>query len=111
MLKEAKLALRVTATQYETEIMDILMAGAKDLEIAGVNLHGRVSYVVENDTVRDLSTIKDPLVKRALLTYAGMRFGNPPNYDKLVESYETQKTQLMHATGYTKYGDGGDCEC
>lgn len=111
MLNEAKLALRVTATKYDPDIMDLLMAGAKDLEIAGVDLHGRVSYVVENGAVRDLSTIKDPLVKRALLTYAAKGFGNPPNYDKLKEAYETQKTELMHASGYTKYGDGGDCEC
>lgn len=110
MLKEAKLALRVTVTKYDEEIMDLLMAGAKDLEIAGVNLHGRVSYAVGENGVNDLSSIKDPLVKRAILTYAAKGFGNPPNYDKLAESYETQKTQLMHASGYTEYGDGGDCE-
>ena len=111
MLNAAKLALRVTATKYDPDIMDLLMAGAKDLEIAGVKLHGRVSYVVENGAVRDLSTIKDPLEKRAILTYAAMRFGNPPNYDKLKEAFEEQKVQLMHATGYTDYKDGGDLEC
>ena len=48
----------------------------------------------------------DPLTQRAIITYAAMRFGNPPNYEQLREAYETQKVQLMHATGYTDYQDG-----
>ena len=40
MLKEAKKALRVTASVYDTEIASLLMAGANDLEIAGVKLPG-----------------------------------------------------------------------
>ena len=111
MLEEAKLALRVTATKYDPDIMDLLAAGAKDLEIAGVRLHGRVNYTKDQGGVHDHSTIKDPLEKRAILTYAAMRFGNPPNYDKLKEAYDEQKVQLMHATGYTDYKDGGDLEC
>ena len=39
-------------------------------------------------------------------SYAAMRFGNPPNYDKLREAYDTQKGQLMHATGYTDWLNG-----
>lgn len=100
MLKEAKLALRVTADAYDAEIMSLLAAGAADLEIAGVRLHGRINYTVSTAGVTDLSTLKDPLETRAILTYAAMRFGNPPNYDQLREAYETQKVQLMHATGY-----------
>ena len=55
--------------------------------------------------ITDVSTLKDPLCQRAIFTYAAMRFGNPPNYDKLKEAYDTQKVQLMHATGYTDYGE------
>jgi len=106
MLKEAKKALRVTATAFDSEIASLLMAGANDLTIAGVVLPGTVTFSVEGDTVTDLSTLTDDLAMRAILTYAAMRFGNPPNYDKLREAYETQKVQLMHAGAYTDYGDG-----
>ena len=103
MLKEAKKALRVTATYYDSEIASLLMAGANDLMIAGVVLPGTVSFDIENDQVADNSDLTDPLAMRAVITYAAMRFGNPPNYDKLAESYELQKVQLMHASAYTNY--------
>ena len=106
MLKEAKLALRVTHTIYDAEIANLLMAGANDLQIAGVVLPGTVTFTVSNDTITDTSTLTDPLAMRAIITYAAMRFGNPPNYDKLREAYDTQKGQLMHATGYTDWLNG-----
>lgn len=108
MLKEAKKALRVTASLYDSEIAALLMAGANDLEIAGVVLPGTVSFSVnENDEVTDESTMTDPLVMRAIFTYARMRFGSPPDYDRLADAYETQKVQLMHADAYTDY-EGGE---
>jgi len=112
MLKEAKKALRVTATLYDTEIASLLMAGANDLEIAGVVLPGTVSFTIgTDDAVTDVSTLTDALVQRAIITYVAMRFGNPPNYDKLADAYETQKVQLMHAGAYTNYGEeNGDDE-
>lgn len=111
VLKEAKKALRVTAEIYDSEIASLLMAGANDLEIAGVVLPGTVTFSVgQNDQVTDNSTLTDPLVQRAIFTYAAMRFGNPPNYDKLADAYDTQKAQLMHATGYTDYGEGDQDE-
>lgn len=106
MLKEAKLALRVTHTIYDAEIANLLMAGANDLQIAGVVLPGTVTFTVSNDKITDTSTLTDPLAMRAIITYAAMRFGNPPNYDKLREAYDTQKGQLMHATGYTDWLNG-----
>ena len=105
MLNEAKKAMRVTVDYYDSEIASLLMAGASDLEIAGVKLPGEVTFSVSGNTVTDNSTLTDPLAMRAVITYAAMRFGNPPNYDKLAEAYEIQKTQLMHATGYTDYGE------
>ena len=111
MLKEAKLALRVTADAYDAEIMSLLAAGAKDLEIAGVQLHGRINYTAGTGGVDDFSTIRDPLETRAILTYAAAHFGNPPNYDKLLAAYETQKVQLMHAAEYTEYDGDGEITC
>jgi len=109
MLKEAKKALRVTVDYYDSEIASLLMAGANDLAIAGVELTGTVAFTIgTNDAVTDTSSLTDPLAMRAIITYAAMRFGNPPNYDRLLDAYETQKGQLMHATGYTDYGEGED---
>ena len=108
MLKEAKKALRVTIDHFDSEIASLLMAGANDLEIAGVKLPGTVSFTIgTNDAVTDVSTLTDALAMRAVITYAAMRFGNPPNYDKLRDAYETQKVQLMHADAYTEYDGGG----
>ena len=111
MLKEAKKSLRVTVDYFDDEIMRLCKAGAEDLRASGVVLPGRVAYTVgTDDAVTDTSTLKDPLVQRAVITYAMMMFGNPPNYNNLLESYETQKVQLMHADGYTVYGgEGGGC--
>ena len=104
MLKEAKKALRVTINYYDSEIASLLMAGANDLEIAGVVLPGTVTFTIgTDDAVTDASTLTDDLVMRAIITYAQMRFGNPPNYDRLADAYDIQKVQLMHATGYTAY--------
>lgn len=106
MLKEAKKALRVTTTYYDSEIASLLMAGANDLAIAGVQLPGEVTFTVSSsDVVTDTSTLTDELAMRAVITYAQMRFGNPPNYQQLADSYDLQKVQLMHATGYTDYGE------
>ena len=106
MLNEAKKAMRVAANYYDDEIMRLCQAGVRDLQIAGVVTSGEVAFTVSTGgVVTDTSTLTDPLVQRAVITYAMMRFGNPPNYDKLLDAYETQKGQLMHATGYTDYGD------
>ena len=109
MLNEAKKALRVTNAYYDSEIASLLMAGANDLEIAGVKLPGTVTFTISTgDTVTDMSTLTDALAMRAVITYAQMRFGNPPNYQQLADAYDLQKVQLMHATGYTDYGEEVD---
>ena len=56
-------------------------------------------------SISDDSTLEDCLVIRAILTYVRMHFGSPADYDRLAESYGIQKAQLMHATGYTDYGE------
>ena len=116
MLTEAKKALRVTAALYDSEIASLLMAGERDLETAGVIVPGTVDITVTETedldgdpvtVVTDNSTLTDPLVQRALITYVRKNFGSPADYDRVSESYEQQKAQLMHASGYTRWGDGG----
>lgn len=106
MLKEAMKSLRVTNKAYESEIAHWLMSGATDLKMGGVILGGEISFAFdENDNVTDNCTVTDELVKRALITYAAVHFGNPQNHDALKAAYAEMKGQLMHATGYTDYGE------
>ena len=111
MLKECKLALRITATAYDGELCSLMDAAAHDLTIAGVVLPGTVAFAMTNQGITDSSTLTDALCQRAIFTYVRMHFGSPNDYDRLKESYNIQKTQLMHATGYTDYGEtDGDGE-
>lgn len=109
MLKEAKAALRVTTTAYDEEIVRLLTAGAMDLETAGVIVPGAidVSFDASTGEATDGSTLTDSLVQQAVITYLRAHFGSPADYDRVNESYEQQKAQLMHASGYTRWGDGG----
>ena len=56
----------------------------------------------------DESTLDDELAMRAIITYVRVHFGSPPDYERVKASYDEQKAQMMHATGYT---DWGDCAC
>lgn len=113
MLKEAMLAMRVTDMDYAPEICDYLRAAEEDLKIAGVILGGICAFDIsytENQatgetivTVVDRSTITDELVRTAMITYAKMRFGSPPDYDRLAASYDLQRKQLANAAGYTRF--------
>ena len=111
MLKEAMLALRVTDMEYASDIKRLLMAGKKDLEIAGVTITGQILITITEDqqtgaiTATDASTITDDLVITAIITYAGAR-GNYAGADeraKLDASYDLQRRQLANATGYTDF--------
>jgi len=107
MLQETRKALRISTTAYDSELVSLIRAGYQDLQIAGINIFGSVDFS-ENDQTgewTDNSTLEDDLTKRAIITYVRVHFGSPPDYDRIKESYDEQKVQLMHATGYTDWGD------
>ena len=87
LIDKCKMALRITTASYDSEIQAYIEAAMLDLGIAGV------------ETPSD-----DALINKAVMTYVRMSFGAPANYDKLKESYDEQKAQLMNATGYTDWG-------
>ena len=93
ILDDARKALRITSEAYDSEINRLIAAGQGDLGIAGVVLPSPL----------------DELCETAVLTYVRMRFGSPPDYDRLKASYDEQKAQLQTATGYTNWG-GDDAE-
>ena len=106
MLKECKLALRITADEYDGELCSLMDAAAHDLTIAGVTLPGTVAFTMTQQGITDSSTLTDALCMRAIFSYVDwMFFRNAGNEQQKREIYNIQKTQLMHATGYTDYGD------
>ncbi len=87
LVAAAKLAKRMTTDSFDAEVEDLLEAGLQDLGVAGV-------VVPEESTA---------LVRRAVITYFLMNFGEPDNYDRLKRSYDEQKAQLATCTGYTNW--------
>lgn len=87
LLDDVKVALRVTTNAFDPEISALINAAVADMGIAGVS---------NSDTT-------DPLVKRAVITYCRLNFGQPDDYDRLKASYDEQKAQMGMATGYTTW--------
>ena len=118
MLKEAMLALRVTDMEYAADIKRLLIAGKRDLEIAGVKIQGEILITITEDaqtgviTADDTSTITDDLVITAIITYAGARgnYAGAEERARLDASYDLQRRQLANATGYTDFTGAADAE-
>jgi hypothetical protein len=87
-LNAVKLALRVTTNAFDSELTDLINAAVLDLKVAGVT---------NDDTT-------NALVRRAVVTYCRMHFGEPDDYDRLKKSYDEQKAQMGMATGFTTWG-------
>ncbi len=87
MLEKVKMALRITTTAYDAELLELIESAKLDMSIAGVVLPPTI----------------DALVTRAVITYCKMSFGIPEDYDRLKASYDEQKAQLATATGYTEW--------
>lgn len=46
----------------------------------------------------------DPMIRRAIITFCKLNFGQVDDYDRLKASYDEQKAQLSMATNYTTWG-------
>ena len=93
MLEKVKAVLGITVEDYDGELNDLIDAAMADLGLAGIT---------------DSDDITSPLIIRAIDTFCRMNFGAPDDYDRLLASYEMQKSQLMMATGHTDWGDSDD---
>lgn len=88
MLEAVKMALRITTDAFDEELADLIEAALVDMRLAGIiNLD-----------------VTDPLIRRAVITYCRLNFGQPDDYDRLKKSYDEQKAQMGMATGYTRWG-------
>lgn len=91
LLDKTKVALRVTTNTFDDEITDLINAALADLGIV--------------DIKPELLTASDPLplVQRAVMTYCRLHFGEPDDYERLKESYDEQKSQLLMNSAYTEW--------
>ncbi len=77
-------ALRLKFEAYDNEINDLIFAAKKDLKISGI-----ASALIKDG---------DPLIRRAIITYAKANFGyDNPDSEKLKESYSLLKQHLAIA--------------
>jgi hypothetical protein len=83
-ISEARKALRLTTTAFDTEIKGLINACKKDLELAGV-----VNF-----------PDGDPLIKRTVLTYVKANFGQEDGNDRFKRHYNSLKLQLREAREY-----------
>lgn len=90
MLEKVRLALRISTSAFDGEIIDLIDAAKADLGVAGVTS----------------TEEEDPLIIRAVITYCKMHFGQSESrdFDRLKESYIEQKAQLATNTGHTNWG-------
>ena len=95
LLQSAKMALRIVTDAYDSEITDLIEAGKADLGVTDVY------YIDETD----------PLIKRAVLTYVRLHFGQPEDYDRMKASYDEQKAQLATSSSYTEWGEANAGGC
>lgn len=95
LLDDVKVTCRVTSTAFDVELADLIQAAFADLGITDIS----ESLLTEGSC--------PPLVKRAVLTYCKMNFGEVEDgvYDRLKTSYDEQKAQMLMSSTYTDWGD------
>ncbi len=90
LLEKVKLALRITVSDYDLDLLSLIAAAQLDLGLAGVIVPAEL----------------DAIVDRAIITYCKIHFSalSDGEWSRLKASYDEQKAQLATATGYTNWG-------
>lgn len=110
MFAEVKESLPISGNGYDGQIITQIKAAVLDLTSSTeIVIDGVVDIERDAQTgaVTDNSTIYDELVITAVSVWCNMRIGNPPNYDKLLEAYNSLKGQMRLSSRYN--GGGGTC--
>jgi hypothetical protein len=75
---------------FDIEVQDLIDAARQDLKLAGISS-------VKADAEDNI----DPLIKRAITTYAKANFGyDNPDADRLKDSYESLKNHMSLSGDY-----------
>lgn len=97
LLDDVKQVCRVApnVTAYDAELNDLILSALADMGITDIK------------TAVLVSVNPDPLVKRAILTYCKMNFGELDGgvYDRLKAAYDEQKAQMLMSGTYTDWGE------
>lgn len=91
LFERVKLALRISTEKFDADIQDLIEAALADLLLTDIAM----------------ASEDDPLIRRAVITYARAHFGTPEpaEYKRLKEAYDEQKAQLLMHSSYTDWGD------
>ena len=94
---KAKMSLRITTSDFDDEISDLVASALLDLQLAGIKTEGQE---------------ENPLIIRAVLTYCKLHFGNldKDEADRLAKSYELQRSQLYMSSGFTTWENTDDTQ-
>lgn len=103
MLSKVKLALRIVADEFNSEILDLIAAAVADIRVVGAVFSA--DEVKVEGVVTDYS-VPDPLVQRAIITYCKLHFGECDQYDRLKASYDEQKAQMRENSNYKESTNG-----
>lgn len=97
LLDNVKVACRVTSTDYDQELAEIILEAFADIGITDVS----ESLLTE--------ATAPPLVQRAVKTYCRIHFPydgmEEATMQRLKESYDEQKAQLLMSSSYTDWGE------
>lgn len=93
MFELVKLGLRITGDDFNDEITLLINAGLKDLGLTDI----------KDDLLTDQTT--DPLLIKAVTTYVKLNFGEPDEYERLKQSYDEQKAQLLMSSKYSDFSE------
>lgn len=97
LLDKVKVACRVTSAVYDDELQDLIAAAFADLGVPDIT----PEVLTETNT--------PPLIRRAVITYCKLNFGfaqlEEHQYNRLKESYDEQKAQMLMNSNYTDWGD------
>lgn len=85
-----KTALRISNNAFDDEIEMLIAAAKIDLVHADV-----VKATADDDS--------NPLIRRAIITYCRLNFGEPSDYDRLKRAYDEIKHQLSMNSDYTDF--------
>ena len=117
ILDDVKQALRVSGSDLNTEIQDLIDAVKADLTLSGVNADKTVTVIVdqtpepteeypEPEQVLVEAEVMDPLIKRAIIVYCRAHFGyeEPAQAELFMKSYTALKAHLASSREYTEVG-------
>lgn len=91
MLELVKIALRVTSSEYDAELLMHISAALDDLGLTDIS----------KEFLK--ATTTDALICQAVITYCAFHFGNPEDPERLKTSYDEQKAQLLMSSQYTDW--------